>query len=174
MYFWNGFTILESHPEIFVAPILEDIESCWNTFPSGNLITSNTIQRFADDINDICVYEFLRGVCLKVLKNYSNAEWCFSKVITNELKLTDYFYLAPNSVFELAQIRMEQNQPKEAYALLLKARSYQVGQKLETYILIMFRNIHWKTSSISGFTVHWKLWALMDKLGYFGFVNPVI
>lgn len=52
-YFWNGFSILESHPEIFVTPILEDIESYWNKFPS-------------DDINDICVYEFLRGVCLKV------------------------------------------------------------------------------------------------------------
>lgn len=35
MYFWNGFSILESHPEIFVTPILEDIESFWNKFPSG-------------------------------------------------------------------------------------------------------------------------------------------
>lgn len=35
IYFWMGFSVLESKPEIFVAPILEDIESYWNKFPSG-------------------------------------------------------------------------------------------------------------------------------------------
>jgi hypothetical protein len=46
-------------------------------------------------------------------------------VVTNEKLLTDYFYLVPNSVFELAQIQIEKNQPKDAYSLLLKAKSYQ-------------------------------------------------
>ncbi|KAI6184421.1 hypothetical protein M3Y97_00594400 [Aphelenchoides bicaudatus] len=112
MYFWMGFQVVESKPEIFVAPILEDIENYWNKYAS-------------DDINDICVYEFLRGVCLKILKEFENAEWCFMKVISNELKLTDYFYLAPNAVFELAQLRIQQKRTKEAHALLLKARGYQ-------------------------------------------------
>jgi hypothetical protein len=84
-----------------------------------------TNESILDDINDICVYEFLRGVCLKVLKKFKHAESCFRRVISNERDITDYFYLVPNSVFELAQIKIETNKLKEAHAYLLKARSYQ-------------------------------------------------
>jgi hypothetical protein len=120
MYFWSGFSILESQPEVFVTPMLEDIESYWIKYPS-------------DDIEDICIYEFVRGVCLKVLKDYESAEWCFTRVISNETLLTNYFYLVPNSVFELAMIRNELGQKDDVQPLLLKAlsyRSYSLENKL--------------------------------------------
>lgn len=75
-------------------------------------------------MNDICIYEFIRGVCLKTLKDFKNAESCFNRVILNERAITDYFYLVPNSVFELAQIQVERKQFKSAHELFLKAKSY--------------------------------------------------
>lgn len=32
-------------------------------------------------MNDVCMYEFLRGVCFKSLHSLGSAEFCFNKVI---------------------------------------------------------------------------------------------
>ncbi|KAI6196619.1 hypothetical protein M3Y94_01131000 [Aphelenchoides besseyi] len=111
LYFWNGFSILESRPETFVTPILNDLKSYWTKFSN-------------DDINDICLYEFLRGTCFRILKEYEKADRCFSRVIANERTLTDHFYLVPNAVFEMAMIRADTKRQNDAIALLNKARSY--------------------------------------------------
>ncbi|KAI6226206.1 hypothetical protein M3Y99_01320300 [Aphelenchoides fujianensis] len=113
LYFWNGFAILGvDRPPSFrpSSPTLR---------PIGG-----------KDINDICLYEFLRGTCFKVLKQYERADRCFSRVIASERQLVDHFYLVPNATFEMAVIRAETNRPSDALALLNKARSYR-GYPLE-------------------------------------------
>uniref|UniRef100_A0A915EQV1 Tetratricopeptide repeat protein 39B n=1 Tax=Ditylenchus dipsaci TaxID=166011 RepID=A0A915EQV1_9BILA len=117
MYFWNGFSILDGHPN-FVRPILDDIESTWRSNPN-------------DDPDDESLYLFLMGVCYRSLKENYKAEDCFLRVMENEKRLTDHFYLAPNACFELALVSADLNRAEEVEVLLARARAYK-GYSLET------------------------------------------
>ncbi|KAI1727354.1 tetratricopeptide repeat protein 39B [Ditylenchus destructor] len=117
MYFWNGFSILDGQPQL-VRPILDDINATWKSHQS-------------DDVNDECLYHFLRGVCHRGLKEHFKAEECFLRVLSSEKNLTDHFYLAPNACFELALTRADLGRVEEVEPLLAKARAYR-GYSLET------------------------------------------
>uniref|UniRef100_A0A1I7SRJ3 TPR_REGION domain-containing protein n=1 Tax=Bursaphelenchus xylophilus TaxID=6326 RepID=A0A1I7SRJ3_BURXY len=121
LYFWNVFTILEARPQAFIPEILSNIEQY-------------KVENPTEDPNDLSVYEFLRGVCYRALGELEKAESCFFKVIQNEPRLTDNFYLVPNSTFELSQIRFAQNNLTEAEGLLNKVKQYK-GYSLENKLL---------------------------------------
>ncbi|CAD5212909.1 unnamed protein product [Bursaphelenchus okinawaensis] len=120
MYFWNIFSIFEARRS-HVSDVMYKIEQFKRENPT-------------EDVNDLALYDFLRGVCLKTMRQYESAERCLYKVIQSESRLTDNFYLVPNATFELSQIRFEQKNYSEAESLLNKVKQYK-GYSLENKLL---------------------------------------
>uniref|UniRef100_F1L255 Tetratricopeptide repeat protein 39B n=1 Tax=Ascaris suum TaxID=6253 RepID=F1L255_ASCSU len=119
LYFWNGFTIMAANTKL-IEPILEDIDATWERFHKENA-----------DHDEKCLYLLMRGVCLRLLRNFFQAEQCFNEIVANEGELEDHSYLVPYAVFELAQLRADERREDDAKQLLEKARSYK-GYPLET------------------------------------------
>lgn len=111
LYFWNGFDIIGKNLKL-MQPILEDLDRVWK------------LRRDKSDVNDTCLYHFLRGVVLRHMNITDAAERHFLYVLENEQKLTDFTYLPPNSTYEMAVIRIQKGERSEAEQLLARARSY--------------------------------------------------
>ncbi|CAD6198263.1 unnamed protein product [Caenorhabditis auriculariae] len=111
LYFWNGFDIVGKSTKL-LQPILDDIDRIWDK------------RRSKSDVDDECLYYFLRAVCLRHLRKNVQAEQYFQKVLDKESQLEAFTYLPPNATFELALIRVSEGAHMEAELLLAKARSY--------------------------------------------------
>ncbi|CAI5442073.1 unnamed protein product [Caenorhabditis angaria] len=111
IYFWNGFDIISKSPRL-LNPIIEDLDRVWAK------------KRDSCDINDEALYYFLRGVTLRHLRMFAQAEANLLKVIERESKITDFTYLPPNATYEIAMIRISEGLTNESQQLLAKARSY--------------------------------------------------
>lgn len=68
IYFWNGFDIFGKNPRM-VHGIIDDMDRVWE------------MRKETCDVDDYCLYYFLRGVSLRHLQFYSQAEECFQIVL---------------------------------------------------------------------------------------------
>ena len=68
IYFWNGFDIFGKNPKM-VRGVLEDMDRVWE------------LKKSTCDIDDYCLYYFLKGVSLRHLHLNAQAEECFKAVL---------------------------------------------------------------------------------------------
>ncbi|CAO4365651.1 unnamed protein product [Caenorhabditis nigoni] len=111
IYFWNGFDIFGKNPKL-VRGVLEDMDRVWQ-------MKKDTV-----DVDDYCLYYFLKGVSLRHLQLYAQAEECFKAILERESSIKSFTYLPPNATYELAMLRISEQQFIEAQTLLDKARAY--------------------------------------------------
>lgn len=92
MYMWNGFTIVGKNPDATEA-LLVTIEKA-----EQNLSASPTNEYTVDDE---CLVQLLKGLCLKHLNRLLQAELCFTQVLASEKRINYDHYLVPFTMYEL-------------------------------------------------------------------------
>ncbi|XP_069024185.1 tetratricopeptide repeat protein 39B-like [Embiotoca jacksoni] len=93
MYVWNGFTIVGKIPELTknILCTLEKAEEELQKDPNPSEY----------HLDDQCVVQLLKGLCLRQLGRLVQAEICFNHVISSEKKIKHDNYLVPFSTYEL-------------------------------------------------------------------------
>ncbi|TNN89419.1 Tetratricopeptide repeat protein 39B [Liparis tanakae] len=96
MYVWNGFTVVGKRPELTknILTTLEKAEEQLSDDPMYHL-------------DDQCVVQLLKGLCLRQLGHLVQAELCFNHVISSENDIKHYNYLVPFTIYELGLLHKQ-------------------------------------------------------------------
>ncbi|XP_068178207.1 tetratricopeptide repeat protein 39B-like [Antennarius striatus] len=113
MYVWNGFTVVGKRPELtqLILATLEKAEE--------QLENENPSEYYVDDQ---CVVQLLKGLCLRHLGHLVQAELCFNHVIASENDIMFDNYLVPFTVFELGLLHKQKGDIKMAITVIENAK----------------------------------------------------
>ncbi|KAM3864261.1 tetratricopeptide repeat protein 39A [Diretmus argenteus] len=114
MYIWNGFTMIKKRPEL--------TEGIMQTLMEAERILLKSPEN-EYSVDDRCVINLLKGLCLKNQGHVQAAEECFNKVYTSEKKIKYDHYLVPNALLELSLLYVDQGRRDKAVKLLHKAKN---------------------------------------------------
>uniref|UniRef100_A0A8C5BDT0 Zgc:158403 n=1 Tax=Gadus morhua TaxID=8049 RepID=A0A8C5BDT0_GADMO len=120
MYMWNGFTMIRKCPELTDAMMqtLLEAERTLAAAPGNDY-----------SVDDYCVIQLLKGLCLQNQGRLHAAEECFNNV---EKKIRYDHYLVPNALLELSLLCIDQNRRDEAIKLLHKAKTNYKDYSMES------------------------------------------
>ncbi|KAK0142857.1 Tetratricopeptide repeat protein 39B [Merluccius polli] len=110
MYVWNGFTIVGKRPELTYS-ILSTIKKAEDQLASAS-------SQSEYQVDDHCVVQLLKGLCLRQLGSLEEAERCFNNVISSEEKIKYDDYLVPFTTYELGLIHKQRGDTDKAVELL--------------------------------------------------------
>ncbi|XP_061080096.1 tetratricopeptide repeat protein 39A-like [Conger conger] len=114
MYMWNGFTMISKRPELTMG-MMETLVEAERT------LHDNPVNEY--NVDDHCVIQLLKGLCLKNQGQTQAAEDCFDKVYRSEKKIRFDHYLVPNALLELSLLYIDQGRREQAVKLLQKAKN---------------------------------------------------
>ncbi|XP_068607605.1 tetratricopeptide repeat protein 39B-like [Brachionichthys hirsutus] len=114
MYVWNGFTIVGKRPEL-TRLILSTLEKAEEQL--GNDQNPSVYH-----LDDQCVVQLLKGLCLKQLGCLVQAELCFNRVIASENDIKFDSYLVPFTMFELGLLHKQKGDTKMAITVIENAK----------------------------------------------------
>ncbi|KAJ8254270.1 hypothetical protein COCON_G00208820 [Conger conger] len=114
MYMWNGFTMISKRPELTMG-MMETLVEAERT------LHDNPVNEY--NVDDRCVIQLLKGLCLKNQGQTQAAEDCFDKVYRSEKKIRFDHYLVPNALLELSLLYIDQGRREQAVKLLQKAKN---------------------------------------------------
>ncbi|XP_056466030.1 tetratricopeptide repeat protein 39A isoform X2 [Gadus chalcogrammus] len=123
MYMWNGFTMIRKCPELTDAMMqtLLEAERTLAAAPGNDY-----------SVDDYCVIQLLKGLCLQNQGRLRTAEECFNNVYRSEKKIRYDHYLVPNALLELSLLCINQNRRDEAIKLLHKAKTNYKDYSMES------------------------------------------
>uniref|UniRef100_A0A665VZ73 Zgc:158403 n=1 Tax=Echeneis naucrates TaxID=173247 RepID=A0A665VZ73_ECHNA len=123
MYMWNGFNVIRKRPELTegIMQTLLEAERSFLESPGNEY-----------SVDDCCVIQLLKGLCLKNQGLLQAAEECFNKVCSSEKKIKFDHYLVPNSLVELSLLYIDQGRREEAVKLLRKAKQNYKDYSMES------------------------------------------
>ncbi|XP_040002273.1 tetratricopeptide repeat protein 39B-like isoform X2 [Xiphias gladius] len=114
MYVWNGFTVVGKRPKL--------TESILNTLEKAE-------QQLRDDPNpseyhldNQCVVQLLKGLCLRQLGHLVQAELCFNYVISSENDIKHDNYLVPFTMYELGLLHKQKGDIHAAITVIENAK----------------------------------------------------
>ncbi|KAF3852538.1 hypothetical protein F7725_005893 [Dissostichus mawsoni] len=110
MYVWNGFTVVGKRPELTksILTILEKAEEQLRDDPNPS----------AYHLDDQCVVQLLKGLCLRELENLVQAELCFNHVISSKNNIKHDNYLVPFTMYELGLLHKQKGDTNTAINLM--------------------------------------------------------
>ncbi|XP_074485401.1 tetratricopeptide repeat protein 39B-like [Sebastes fasciatus] len=110
MYVWNGFTVVGKRPELTksILTTLEEAEEQLREDPDPSEY----------HLDDQCVVQLLKGLCLRQLGHLVQAELCFNHVISSEHDLKHYNYLVPFTMYEQGLLHKQKGDFKTAIAMM--------------------------------------------------------
>uniref|UniRef100_A0A8C5WNB7 Tetratricopeptide repeat protein 39B n=1 Tax=Laticauda laticaudata TaxID=8630 RepID=A0A8C5WNB7_LATLA len=115
MYVWSGFSVLGKRAD-FTENMLITIEK-------EETLLKNETHHNEYYMDDVCLLQLLKGLCLKHLGRLLQAELCFSQVIQSEKQLKYDTYLAPYSTYELGLLYKQQNEREKAVRFIETAKN---------------------------------------------------
>ncbi|XP_062509254.1 tetratricopeptide repeat protein 39B-like isoform X2 [Corticium candelabrum] len=124
LYVWNGFTVLAQCPGLLES-VLCKLDAALQYLRSDS--SSRT-----GYLDDLCLVQLLRGICLRDQVKFSDAEECLLDVIKRHKQLTFDPYLAPFAEMELGMLYVKMQQPDKARKQLISARSNYTNFLLES------------------------------------------
>ncbi|KAF7660432.1 hypothetical protein LDENG_00281960 [Lucifuga dentata] len=126
MYVWNGFTIVGKRPEL-TENILMTLEKAEEKLRDE----SNPSEYHLDDH---CVIQLLKGLCLRQLGRLVQAESCFTYVISSESNLKHDNYLVPFTKYELGLLYKQKGDTEKAITMMenikLNYKDYHMESRL--------------------------------------------
>lgn len=149
LYIWNVFAMLKNSPKQVelllnridseIKFVEEQIEANRTDSSENETETSSTDSIHRDTtgnhwMDDLCLVLLLRGMCLRHLNRYEEAEESFTKVYENESNIQSDTFLIPHSVMELALLKLHEDHHDEARRWIKTARTDYTGYLLETIV----------------------------------------
>ncbi|KAI1883177.1 hypothetical protein AGOR_G00242530 [Albula goreensis] len=113
MYIWNGYTVIGKNKEL-TEGMLQTLDEAQKTLE----------QQPKTDISmdDQCLLSLLKGLCLKHLGCYEEAEHYFTLVLCNDTQIKFDHYLVPTALLEHGLLCLEKGRREEAIMLLEAAK----------------------------------------------------
>ncbi|XP_031719216.1 tetratricopeptide repeat protein 39B-like isoform X2 [Anarrhichthys ocellatus] len=110
MYVWNGFTVVGKRPELTksILTTLEKAEEQLRDDPNPSVY----------HLDDQCVVQLLKGLCLRQLGHLVQAELCFNKVISSEKDIAFDNYLVPFTMYELGLLHKQKGDINTAITMM--------------------------------------------------------
>ncbi|XP_051940433.1 tetratricopeptide repeat protein 39B-like isoform X4 [Hippocampus zosterae] len=114
MYVWNGFTIVGKR-----ADLTENILATLDRAEEELKYNSNPSDYHLDDQ---CVVQLLKGLCLRQLGQLDQAEVCFNRVLSSESDLKHSNYLVPFTMYEMGLLYKQRGDIEKAICVLESAK----------------------------------------------------
>ncbi|KAM9313886.1 tetratricopeptide repeat protein 39B-like [Pholidichthys leucotaenia] len=114
MYVWNGFTIVGKRPDL--------TESILSTLERAEEQLRNNPNPSEYQVDDQCVVQLLKGLCLRQLGRLVQAEICFNHVISRESKIKHDNYLVPFTMYELGLLHKQKDDISKAITVIENAK----------------------------------------------------
>ncbi|KAI3353109.1 hypothetical protein L3Q82_019675, partial [Scortum barcoo] len=114
MYVWNGFTVVGKRPELTecILATLEKAEEELRNDPNPSEY----------HLDDQCVVQLLKGLCLRQLGRLVQAELCFNHVISSKNDIKHDNYLVPFTMFELGLLHKQKGDFNTAISVMENAK----------------------------------------------------
>uniref|UniRef100_A0A8C4EU39 Tetratricopeptide repeat protein 39B n=1 Tax=Dicentrarchus labrax TaxID=13489 RepID=A0A8C4EU39_DICLA len=111
LYVWNGFTVVGKRPDLTesILTILEKAEEQLRDDPEYH-------------VDDQCVVQLLKGLCLRQLGRLVQAESCFNHVISREKEIKHDNYLVPYTMYELGLLHKQKGDVNAAITVIENAK----------------------------------------------------
>ncbi|XP_061921485.1 tetratricopeptide repeat protein 39B isoform X1 [Entelurus aequoreus] len=139
MYVWNGFAIVGRRAD-YTEALLVTIETA-----EEQLKRDPQVSEFHMD--DSCLVQMLKGLCLKHLDRPLQAELCFTQVLSSESRIRYDHYLVPFTLYELGLLYQKQGDVSKAAVFMENAKSKYKDYSMESRL--HFR-IHAALHSLKG------------------------
>ncbi|KAM9819552.1 tetratricopeptide repeat protein 39B-like isoform 1-T2 [Syngnathus typhle] len=140
MYVWNGFTIVGKRADL-TENILATLEKA-----EEELKCSSSPSDY--HLDDQCVVQLLKGLCLRQLGQLDQAEVCFNRVLSSESDLKHDNYLVPFTMYEMGLLHKQRGDMEKAVFVLESAKLNYKDYSMESRL--HFR-IHAVLNSIDSF-----------------------
>ncbi|XP_059184392.1 tetratricopeptide repeat protein 39B-like [Centropristis striata] len=110
IYVWNGFTVVGKRPELTksILTTLEEAEEKLKDEPNPSEY----------HLDDQCVIQLLKGLCLRQLGHLVQAELCFNHVISCEKDIKHDNYLVPFTMYELGLLHKQKGDFETAISVI--------------------------------------------------------
>ncbi|KAM4751189.1 tetratricopeptide repeat protein 39B-like [Anableps anableps] len=115
MYVWNGFAVVGKRPEL--------TESILSTLETAEEQLRNDSAPSEYHMDDLCVVQMLKGLCLTQLGRLVRAEICFSFVISSEKDIKHDTYLVPFTMYELGLLHKLKGDINTAITVIENAKT---------------------------------------------------
>ncbi|XP_037545964.1 tetratricopeptide repeat protein 39B-like [Nematolebias whitei] len=126
MYVWNGFKVVGKRPELTenILSTLEKAEERLRKDPSPSEF----------HLDDLCVVQLLKGLCLTQLGHLVQAELCLRYVISSDKNIKHDTYLVPYAMYELGLLYRQKGDVQTAITVIenakLNYRDYSMESRL--------------------------------------------
>nr|XP_061810643.1 tetratricopeptide repeat protein 39B-like [Nerophis lumbriciformis] len=124
MYIWSGFTI--------VAKRADCTEALLVTIEAAEERLAGEAQPSEFHVDDCCLVQMLKGLCLKHAGRLLQAELCFTHVLSSENRIRYDHYLVPFTLYELALLYRQQGDCTKAAAFMENAKSNYKDYSMES------------------------------------------
>ncbi|MCJ8742109.1 hypothetical protein PDJAM_G00078310 [Pangasius djambal] len=143
MYVWNGFAIVGKCPDATEALLI--------TIEKAEEQLRNNPKPTEYHMDDECLVQMLKGLCLKHLGRLLQAELCYSHVIASEKRIRYDHYLIPFTLYELGLLYKLQGDVAKATRYIEDAKMNYKDYSMESRL--HFR-IHAALNSLKGTPVN--------------------
>uniref|UniRef100_A0A8C8DQ95 Tetratricopeptide repeat protein 39B n=1 Tax=Oryzias sinensis TaxID=183150 RepID=A0A8C8DQ95_9TELE len=123
MYVWNGFTVVGKRPDL-TESILSTLEK------AENYLASAAPSEY--HLDDQCVIQLLKGLCLRELGLLDRAEACFNHVISSEKDIKYDNYLVPFTMYELGLLHKQTGDVNKAIAVMERVKMNYKNYSMES------------------------------------------
>ncbi|XP_061486229.1 tetratricopeptide repeat protein 39B isoform X1 [Rhineura floridana] len=124
MYVWNGFSVVGKRADL--------TENLLVTIEKEETALKNETNHNEYYMDDICLIQLLKGLCLKHVGRLLQAELCFNQVIQSEKQLKYDNYLIPYTMYELGLLYKQQDEREKAVRFIEAAKNNYKDYSMES------------------------------------------
>ncbi|XP_041839522.1 tetratricopeptide repeat protein 39B-like isoform X2 [Melanotaenia boesemani] len=124
MYVWNGFAVVGKRPDL--------TESILFTLEKAEEQLGNDSAPSEYHLDDCCVIQLLKGLCLRELGRLVQAETCFKQVISSENNIKHDNYLVPYTMYELGLLHKQRGDINKAITVIENAKMNYKNYSMES------------------------------------------
>ncbi|XP_078799416.1 tetratricopeptide repeat protein 39B-like [Oryzias latipes] len=124
MYVWNGFTVVGKRPDL--------TESILSTLEKAEKQLQTDLDPSEYHLDDQCVIQLLKGLCLRELGFLDRAEDCFNHVISSEKDIKYDNYLVPFTMYELGLLHKQTGDVNKAIAVMERVKMNYKNYSMES------------------------------------------
>uniref|UniRef100_A0A3B3ZUY1 Tetratricopeptide repeat protein 39B n=1 Tax=Periophthalmus magnuspinnatus TaxID=409849 RepID=A0A3B3ZUY1_9GOBI len=110
IYVWNGFTVVGKRPEL--------TEGFLSSLKTAEQKLNDSKNPSVYHLDDQCVVQLLKGLCLRELGQLDQAELSFNHVISRETEIKFNNYLVPYTMYELGLLHKQRGDFDKAIEIM--------------------------------------------------------